>query len=196
MEKKSGTVLNWILYSVIVVIIPIIFKIFAYIISFDKLPDSKDLFIDILLILLSISCSLFSISLETYRQKREKDKFVITVISAAACIITWSFYVFSFSEKIYNFSFIIICFCVVMILIFIFLGCKVGKSNESNYNNIIILMHNNCSKIREKLILKRINNHLESHVTKSNDLLCHPNKYNDVEQEIATCVKEMRGSNE
>lgn len=198
MKEKSGTTLNWILYSVSIVVIPIIFKIIAYRISNDSFPDTNYFFADILLLLLSISCSLFSISYETYKIKKEKNNYIFctVVVSAIFSIIAWSFYIFSFSEEINKYSFLITVGCILILIIFIGLGFIIGKENEKNYNSVIYTMHNNCLNIMNKLIKKEVVKHLKTHITKHNELLCHPDVVKGIEEEIEVCLEEIGENNE
>jgi len=198
MKEKSGTTLNWILYSVSIVVIPIIFKIIAYRITTDNFPDTNYFFADILLVLLSISCSLFSISYETYKIKKEKNNYIFctAVISGIFSIMAWSFYIFSFSEKINKYSFLITVGCIFILIILIGLGIIIGKENEKNYNSVIYNMHNNCLNIMNQLINKNVFSHLKTHIEKHNELLCHPDVVQGIEEEIEVCLGEIGVNNE
>lgn len=195
MEEKNGTGIHWLIFSFVVVVTPILFGVFLSYIANKNLPKLEDLLTDIILMLFSISCSLLSICYEVYKQRKEKCVKVVLALSISLLFITWSLYVVSkiweieYAKEICIGCLTAICFCGI-------LGMRFGNKSDKNTNAKIRAMHNNCLKIRKKLLSQECNEALEPHVVRAEDLLCNPNEFDRVEITLNKYLKDGDKRNE
>lgn len=193
MKDKSDYAFNWFLYNVIVVIVPVLTCLLLSSIYNRKWPNMNDILNNFILILLSILCSLLSVAYETNKQKKDICIKKIFRFTFALTFVIWSIYIVFLIGFIPNniylyffiffLLFIITCFCS-------YLGVETIKKNCDNENEHINMMHNNCSKIREKMFIAKYNKQLESHLNRDSDLLCDPNEFDRIQIAMNTIIDE------
>lgn len=180
MKKKSGTEIVWFICSVIVVVLPVVLAIIISSIINSKPPQFNDILDSIILVVFSIACSLLSICYQVYKQKKDRLVKSVLCVSVSILAIAWTCYIVSLTKIISKYAkevFIVSC---ILIIILSVLGIKLGKKSDTNENQIIKSMHDNCSVIREKLLQQEINKELKTHVIYDNDLLCNPDEFERV----------------
>lgn len=95
--------------------------------------------------------------------------------------LSWTVYIFSLTKNMIYLKEICIISLIIVIVCSI-LGIMLGNKSDKNENETICSMHNNCEKIRNKLINKSSNSALKSHVLREYDLLCNPNEFDRINE--------------
>lgn len=188
MKKKSGTEYNWILFSVVVVVVPFLLAIVISVIISQNLPPLREVLNSIILIVFSVACSLLSICVQVYKQKKEERVIVYLVLSGFFVFIAWTFYVISLVKILDTIAKIITIVCCLIIIFLSYLGIKMGKQSDKNENEVIQSMHSNCEYIRNAFISKIKNDQLKPFFIKDYDLLCNPDEFNRVRECIQNII--------
>lgn len=188
MKDKNDFAFNWLIDNVVVVIVPVFTCLILSSIYKREFPNIDDILNNIILILISILCSLLSISHETTKQtKNTSAKNMFRVIFALALVI-WSTYIVFLTGTIPR-NILAIIICIILIFICSCLGVKTIKRNCDNENERILNMHKNCSTIRETMFRKDYDGCLESHTNRDSDLLCNPDNFDRVKVSINAFIK-------
>lgn len=185
MKEKKNSATEWIIFSVLSVILPVIIAFIVSSIINHKALDISDVIDSIILVVFSIACSLFSICWSVHKQESCKLTKLCFVFSGTIIFLSWTLYVISLTSKIQYFKEI----CIISLVIVIFcsiLGIRLGIQNDENENNIISLMHRNCEKIRKELIIEEYNNAFKPHLIREYDLLCNPDEFDRIKEVMKT----------
>ena len=184
MKRKSGSGLSWIVFSVIVVVIPVLFAILISCIINSKPLQLDEILDSIILIVFSIACSLLSICYQVYKQKSDKLVKVVLGISISIMVIAWTFYIISLVKALNNLAKEISILSCLVIIILSCLGITMGKKSDKNENETIKVMHDNCGEIRKSLLSRQCNDHLKPFTIHENDLLCNPDEFDRVKETL------------
>lgn len=179
MKENKNSATEWLIFSVLCVILPVIFAFILSSIINHKIINLSEIIDSIILAVFSIACNLLSICWNVHKQKSECFTKVCFWIAGFVILVSWTTYVVSITNnKICIKQF---CFCSLIIaIICCILGIILGIKGDKNNNDILHLMHNNCKKIRTILIKDEHNEKLEPHVIRNYDLLCHPSEFDRV----------------
>lgn len=190
MEEKKGTEIQWLIFSVIIVIIPVVIAIVISAIINSEMPEIAEVLNSIIMIVFSIACNLFSVCLNSYHQKKDKKVLYCLLSTGIFIFVSWTLYVFSLT--ITNIAYMeILCFIFSIIAIFCsVMGWKLGKRSDEYNNELIQKMHRNCNKIRKKFIESKENGYLNALIAHENELLCSPEKMKGVDLTIQNIMKE------
>lgn len=182
MSVQNNTVKNWIIYSIILVVGPVLVAILVYRIVNDKFPAYSELLDSAILIVFSVTSSLVSLCVELKNKKKNFDVICIYWIAVALMSISWSMYLLCLANMLSNRA---ECLCLVTIIIVIIcfvMGIYIGNESEKIEIELIKNMHNNCELIRKELVSKNNNDKLLPLSNRDNDLLCDPTSFDRVEQ--------------
>lgn len=196
MEKRSGTVFYWIISSVVVAVLPVFFAIlFSGIVN--KWSEISEILVDFILVSFSIACSSCSLCFNALIQKKCKKMKVCFGISISIAIASWSLYLLSILA---NFSIgwqlILIIFMLFMTIVSCHLGILSGKESEKIENDLICEMHNNCKKIRKKLLIADEKKKLEEALENSENFLCDPKVFYHVGQKMNDILESRKKGKE
>lgn len=183
MKDKSSAATRWIIFSVLSVILPVIFAVIIAKIMTSNTLQLTEITDSIILIAFSISCSLLSVCWDTNRNNHSIYTYICFWIAGIFMFASWSFYIFYLA---YNFKHIYIV-CIISLFVVIIcsiLGIKLGNRNDEYEKDVINSMHKNCEFIRKKLVKKHHNDGLKSHTLHADDLLCNPNNFDRVKESI------------
>lgn len=184
MKEKNGTGFKWIIFSVIVVVIPLGLSVGLSCIINSRPPEFSEILDSIILVVFSIACSLLSICYEVNKQKNDRFVKFVLAFSVVIIFIAWTSYTISLTRTLSNFAKCISIISSVIIIICSGLGIKIGKKSDQNENQTIQAMHNNCDVIRTTLLSQECNNRLKPHTLYDNDLLCNPDEFDRVKETI------------
>ncbi len=199
MKEKTGSETTWIIFSVVLVVAPVILVFIVSSIENERLSTPSEILDAVILIVFSISCSLLSISWQVKNQKNKKEKNknkkedryinMIFYFSLLVWFISWNGYLLSLTEKITDFAKIMLIISFVIIIVLSYFGIKISQKSDANENEAIYTMHNNCNEIRAKLVSKEDNNSLNILMLHKNDLLCNPDNFDRVDYTIKNVIK-------
>lgn len=190
MKEKKNSATEWIIFSVLSVIVPVIFAFVISSIVNNKVIELSEIIDSIILVVFSIACSLLSICWNVNKQKSETLTKVCFWISGIIMFLSWSVYIFSLTKnKIYLKQ---ICIAsLIIVIICSILGIFLGKRSDKNENETTRLMHNNCDIIRSILIKEECNKALKSHVLRDYDLLCNPVEFDRINEVLKSLKNEV-----
>lgn len=181
MKEKKNSSTEWIIFSVLSVILPVIFAFIISSIVNGKIVGLSKMIDSIIIVTFSIACSLLSICWNVHKQRSGRLTTVCFWVAGIIMFLSWTVYIFSLTKnKIFLKQICIICLIIVVICSI--LGIILGKRIDKNENETIYSMHCNCNYIRETLIKKENNDLLKSHVLRDYDLLCHPSEFDRVNE--------------
>lgn len=188
MKEKKNSETDWILFSVLSVIIPVCFAFIITSIINDKIIDLSNIIDGIILVAFSIACSLLSICRNVSKQKSDKFTTICFWLSGVTMFISWTTYIMYLTGNIIHINIVCICSLIFVILCSI-LGVILGKKSDKNENETICAMHKNCDLIRKKSMSKDYYDALSPLAVKDYDLLCNPYEFDRVKKTISTIVK-------
>lgn len=193
MKEKKNSSIEWIIFSVLSVLVPILFAIIISSIVNGKIVDLSEIIDSIILVTFSIACSLLSICWNVHKQKSEFLTRVCFWVAGGTMFLSWTVYVVSLtSNKVYLKP---ICIgSVVIVIACSILGIALGKRSDKNENENIRLMHRNCDSIRKCLINTKDNDKLKPHVVREYDLLCNPTEFERVKQVLKNINQEAKNN--
>lgn len=183
MKDKSSAATRWIIFSVLSVILPVIFAVIIAKIMTANTLQLTEITESIILVAFSISCSLLSVCFDTHKNKHSKCTYICFWIAGVFMFASWSFYIFYLT---YNFKHIYIV-CIISLIVVVIcsiLGIKLGNQNDEYKKNVINSMHKNCAFIRKKLVKKNENDVLKTHTLRADDLLCNPKNFDRIKESI------------
>lgn len=178
MERKSGSESSWIFFGVITAVTPTFFAI----VPAFTFPNWESMLDSCLLVVFSVACNSVSVSYQAYKLHKDRTTMSMCCVSAGAAFCAWCLYIFALAEKIQDHAKVIDIACIIAFALLCCIGVKAAKMSDNYENKIIEAMHENCDKIRSVLVSKRNNKKLESHVVRSDDLLCNPREFDRVEK--------------
>lgn len=180
MKLKEGSATEWIIFSVLSVIVPVIFAFILSSIINKKFLDLSDIIDSVILVAFSIACSLLSICRNVMKQKKDICTIICYWISSIITFASWTVYIISLTKNLPYLN--IVCICALIISsVCIVLGIFLERKSDKNENEVIIKMHTNCNKLRATMISSEHNASLYPFVKRNNDLLCNPNEFDRVE---------------
>ena len=101
MKKKSRTELRWILFNVVLIIIPVVVVAIASGVKTEGIPQISDLLGNSMLAVVSVYCGLCSLCWDMWNQEiNEKSKqraLILFVVSLLVVFLVWTCYLFSLS---------------------------------------------------------------------------------------------------
>lgn len=189
MKERKNSEIQWIIFSVLSVIIPVLLAFILISIINASIIDISEILDSIIIMVFSIACSLLSICWDVNKQKSDKFTKFCFGISGVAIFSSWTTYIVFLTGNIAHMGIICICSLIIVILCCIF-GIILGKKSDKNENETICLMHENCEYIRKNLMNQDYYNVLNSYTIKKYDLLCNPNEFVRIEMVIENIVNE------
>lgn len=180
MKDERDSVFNWFLYNVIVVIVPVFTCELLSSIYNGKPPAQDEILNNIILLLLSILCSILS---TTHEKNGQIENYTIKImyrIALALGFVIWSIYIVFLTHPFDSYIFLIIILSLIIFICF-YLGIIITKKICDIENERIQKMHNNCSIIREKMFRADYDKSLDAHANRSSDLLCDPDNFDRVQ---------------
>lgn len=185
MDRKKDTGDNWIIFSVLVTVVPVLFAVLIFCIVNARLPDWSEILNDIMLVVFSIACSLISLCADVRRQKCDKRATYAFGFSGIVICISWSLYIVTLTNKLTDTGNLVITIAdVILIITCICLGKSLGKKYDDNEKERIQSMHNNCKQIQDKLFVQRYKSIMQDYMLRKDDLLCNPDNFDRVQNVI------------
>lgn len=181
MKETKDSEIDWIIFSVLSVVLPVCLAFVLSCIINKKIIAISNIIDNIILVVFSIACSLLSICRSVNKQKSDKFTKMCYGVSISTMFLSWTTYIVSLTGNLIHMKIICICSLIFVILCSI-LGVILGKKGDKNKNETIHLMHCNCDYIRVALIKKENNDLLKSQVLRDYDLLCNPSEFDRVKE--------------
>ncbi len=191
MKERKNSETEWIIFSVISVIIPVFLAFIISCIINEKVIELSNIIDSIILVVFSIACSLLSICWNVNKQKSDKFTEICFWVSGGTMFLSWTIYIISLTGYITHMKIICIISLFVVIICCI-LGVILGKKNDKNENEIICLMHKNCDSIRKKTMNQNYYDALSPLTIKDYDLLCNPDEFDRVNTAIKNTKKGIK----
>ena len=133
MDRKKNTGNNWIVFTVLVTLVPVMFGILIFYIVNARLPEWSEILTDIMLVVFSIACSLISLCSDIRHQKGDKNTVRIFGFSGVVVLLSWTLYVVALTNKFGNSENIaIVIVDTILIIVCIYLGKALGKKYDEN----------------------------------------------------------------
>lgn len=184
MKKKENTGVFWFISSIFLVTFPSVMPAIINSIANGKKLDLKEVSGNIILLLFSVSASLFILILDIYKQKKGKLVKIILIFSFITGFISFAFYIVFIIKD----SLVLTdgqCHIIIfLIVLFSFVGCFYGQKSDEYHNDLIKEMHDNCFEIRKNFISEETNKDLEIIAVEKYDLLCSPDRFKSTKKLI------------